>query len=107
MESVKKIVTKERIIICLSILLATILSSFFIFHEGVIKGVDTEYHLSRIKGIAESWKSGDFLAYIHLDETGYGYAMGFFYSNLFMILPCIIYMVSDNIFLTYKVLVVK
>ena len=105
MDKLKKMVKKKQIIIILLILLATILSSFFIFHEGVIKGVDTEYHLSRIKGIVESWKSGDFLAYIHLDETGYGYAMGFFYSNLFMIFPCILYLLGIDLFLSYKIFI--
>ena len=60
MEHIKNWITKEKIIICLIILLATILSSFFVFNNELIKGVDTEYHLSRIKGIVESWKAGDF-----------------------------------------------
>ena len=105
MEHIKKWITKEKIIICLIILLATILSSFFIFNDELIKGVDTEYHLSRIKGIVESWKAGDFLAYIHLDETGYGYAMGFFYSNLFMLIPCILYLLGMDLFLAYKIFI--
>ena len=105
MDKLRKTVKKEQIIIILLILLATILSSFFIFDEGLIRGVDTEYHLSRIKGIVESWKSGDLLAYIHVDETGYGYAMGFFYSNLFMILPCILYLLGVDVFTAYKIFI--
>ena len=60
------------------------------FDKILYKGVDTEYHLSRMIGITNSWKSGDLLAFIHLDQFGYGYAMGFFYSNLFMIIPCLL-----------------
>ena len=105
MEIMKKYITKENIIIITIAIFATILSSFFIFDKILYKGVDTEYHLSRIMGIVNSWNAKDFLAYIHVDETGYGYAMGFFYSNLFMILPCILYKLGVNIFVIYKILI--
>lgn len=102
----KKYITKENIIILIIIILSVLLSSIFIFDKVLYDGVDTKYHMSRIIGIVNSWKAGEIPAYIHLDDTGYGYAMGFFYSNLFMILPCIIYMLSDDIFLAYKIFLV-
>lgn len=102
----KKKITKEDLIIVGMLFLAVIISSIFIFNKFLYNGIDTTYHLSRIIGITNSWKSGDLLAYIHLDNSGYGYAMGFFYSNLFMIIPSILYMLGMNIILIYKIFVV-
>ena len=104
MKRLIKYITKENLIIVIIILLSVFVSTIFIFDKIVYDGVDTRYHMSRIIGIVNSWKAGNIPAYIHLDDTGYGYAMGFFYSNLFMIFPCIFYMLSNNIFLTYKIL---
>ena len=102
----KKFFTKDSILIITILIVCTILSSLYIFTKINYSGVDTEYHLSRIIGITNSWKSGDLLAFIHLDTTGYGYGMGFFYSNIFMIIPCILYLLGINVFVCYKVLIV-
>ena len=67
MKNLKKVITPQKIIIVIIIITATLLSSSFIFQKGILKGVDTQYHLSRIKGIAESWKAGNIPAYIHVD----------------------------------------
>lgn len=106
MKKLKKVIKPQNIIIVIIIITATLLSSSFIFQEGILKGVDTQYHLSRIKGIAESWKAGNVPAYIHLDDAGYGYAMGFFYSNIFMILPSILYILGMDIVVAYKIFIV-
>ena len=106
MKNLKKVITPQKIIIVIMIITATLLSSSFIFQKGILKGVDTQYHLSRIKGIAESWKAGNIPAYIHLDDAGYGYAMGFFYSNIFMILPSILYILGMDIIVAYKIFII-
>ena len=106
MKNLKKVITPQKIIIVIIIITATLLSSSFIFQKGILKGVDTQYHLSRIKGIAESWKAGNIPAYIHLDDAGYGYAMGFFYSNIFMILPSILYILGMDIIVAYKIFII-
>lgn len=101
----KKYITKQNLIIAILLLLSVLISTLFIFKGPIYKGVDTTYHMSRIIGIANSWKAGNIPAYIHLDETGYGYAMGFFYSNLFFIIPTILYCLGMNILFVYKILV--
>ena len=100
----KKYLTKENITITIVLLVGAIISSVFMFKQ-VYNGIDTAYHMSRIIGITNSWKAGDLLAYIHLNTSGYGYAMGFFYSNLFMILPSILFMLGMNIILVYKIFI--
>lgn len=102
----KKYFTKLNIVICIIGIICVIFSSIFVFNSDLLKGVDTEYHMSRIIGITNSWKSGDFFAFIHLDSENYGYAIGFFYSNLFMILPSILYLLGTNIILIYKIIIV-
>ena len=106
MKKFKEYITKENLVIIIIMLLSVLVSTIFIFDKGLYEAVDTKYHMSRIIGIVNSWKAGNIPAYIHLDDTGYGYAMGFFYSNLFMIFPCIIYMISNDIFLAYKLLLI-
>lgn len=106
MEKIRKFITKENMIILFVITLSVILSSIFVFDKVLYDGVDTKYHLSRIIGIVNSWNAGNIPAYIHLDGTGYGYAMGFFYSNLFMLLPCVLYMFGVNLILSYKIFIV-
>lgn len=97
--------SKENIIIIGIIILSIILSTIFIFDKITYQGVDTEYHMSRIIGIVNSWKAGNVPAYIHLDTYGYGYAMGFFYSNIFMIIPCLLYAKGVNIMIAYKIFI--
>ena len=104
MNKLKKYLTKENITITIVLLIGAIISSVFMFKQ-VYNGIDTAYHMSRIIGITNSWKAGDLLAYIHVNTSGYGYAMGFFYSNLFMILPSILYMLGMNIILVYKIFI--
>lgn len=103
MEKIKRILTKDNLIIFIIMLTSVILSSLFLFDKITYNGVDTAYHISRINGIVNSWKSGDILAFIHLDATGFGYGMGFFYSNLFMILPCLLYLFGLNVMTAYKI----
>lgn len=103
MEKLKKYISKQNILIFAVIIIASIIPCMYLLGSGIDKGIDTQYHMSRIIGMVNSWKSGNLLAYIHLDETGAGYAMGFFYSNLFMIIPGIIYLLTGKIVIAYKI----
>ncbi len=103
---VKKYMTKENIIIVAVIILSVLMSSLFVFDKILYKGVDTEYHLSRIMGIVNSWKTGNIPAYIHTDTNGFGYAMGFFYGNISVLLPCLLYLVGTNLIVAYKIFIV-
>ena len=102
----KKYMTKENIIIVAVIILSVLMSSLFVFDKILYKGVDTEYHLSRIMGIVNSWKTGNIPAYIHTDTNGFGYAMGFFYGNISVLLPCLLYLVGTNLIVAYKIFIV-
>lgn len=103
MEKIKKWCLKENILVLVVIIIVSIIPCIYLVGEGVFKGIDTQYHMSRIIGIVNSWKDGNLLAFIHLEQTGAGYAMGFFYSNLFMIIPCLIYMATGKVIIAYKI----
>lgn len=98
--------TKDSTIIILISLLILIASIPYIMKPTIYEGVDTAYHMSRMVGMTNSWKQGDFLAFIHLDTAGYGYAIGFFYSNLFLIIPSMFYLLGINVITIYKVFLV-
>lgn len=98
---------KQKLLIIIALIFISIFSSFFLFRCNLYKGVDTDYHMSRVIGIANSWKQGVFPAYIHYDSSGFGYAMGFFYSNLFMIIPAILYLFGMKIVTIYKLLIIS
>lgn len=84
----------------------SLVACLFLFKSGLIKGHDLEYHLSRISAIAEGLKSGNFKALIHDGFSGYGYANGLFYSNIFLYFPAILNAIGMNVTVCYKIFIV-
>ena len=97
----------------------------FLFTKGIPVGQDLSYHLSRIDGLTNSIRSGNFLGYIHfvsglpksinvnnmaamINENmgNYGYANGLFYGNLFLYLPAILSLLGLSVIISYKILIV-
>ena len=74
----KKIKDKKTLLVLIGIML---ISSAWLLTSGMPYAHDIHFHYSRIVGLTNSIKSGDFLALIHNSFYGYGYATGLFYSN--------------------------
>ena len=80
-----------------------LLLSFLMLKNGLYRGHDLVFHLSRIIGLKDSLINGDIIALIHVGLYGYGYANGLFYGNLFIYLPAILHMQGLSIVRSYAV----
>jgi hypothetical protein len=66
-------------------------------------GFDLEFHLSRICGIADGLRSGQFPVRIYPGSlNGYGYASPVFYGDLFLYLPAVLYLLGMPLFSAYN-----
>lgn len=69
-------------------------------------GFDLEFHLSRISGIAEGLRAGQFPVRIYPDSlNGYGYASPIFYGDMFLYFPAALYLLGCPLFMAYNVYV--
>ena len=83
----KKIKDKKTLLVLIGIML---ISSAWLLTSGMPYAHDIHFHYSRIVGLTNSIKSGDFLALIHNSFYGYGYATGLFYSNFYLYISAIL-----------------
>lgn len=104
-DKITKIYDNKKIHILL-IIFTCLISSAFILIKGIYLGHDLEYHLSRILGISECLKYGDFKALIHPGFYGYGYANGLFYSNLFLYPFALLNAFGLDIITCYKIFII-
>lgn len=88
------------------IIFTCLISSSFLLIKGIYRGHDLEYHLSRLLGISECLKYGDFKALIHHGFYDYGYANGLFYSNLFLYPFAILNTLGLDVITCYKVFII-
>ena len=99
--------TKNTLLYITIAVIIGIISCLFLLQKGVVVGHDLKYHLSRISGICNSLRIGDFKALIHNPGFyNYGYANGLFYSNLFLYLPAILKLIGLNIIDSYKIFII-
>ena len=69
-------------------------------------GHDIVFHLYRIAGMAESWKSGEFPARMQaLWWNGYGYPVGIFYGDLMLAFPALLYLLGMPLYCAYRLFV--
>lgn len=67
---------------------------------------DTFFHLSRIEGLAQSIKNGTLLPPIYpYKNGGFGYGSPLFYSDFFLTIPALLYLLGISISSSYKVLI--
>lgn len=70
-------------------------------------GIDLEFHLSRISGVASALRSGQFPVRIYPDLlNGYGYASPIFYGDLLLYLPALLYLLGLPLYAAYNFYVV-
>ena len=68
---------------------------------------DMQYHLARIEGIAQSWQAGIFPARIHLFVIqNYGYGNGFYYPQLWLVIPVVLRCLGFSVMTSYIIFVV-
>ena len=67
---------------------------------------DTLFHLSRIEGLAQSFRSGKLFPDIYtLKNDGFGYGSALFYCDLFLVPAALLYLAGFEVAIGYKVTV--
>ncbi|MCI6465963.1 MAG: hypothetical protein MSA90_10910 [Faecalicatena sp.] len=70
----------------------------------LMDGHDISFHLSRIKGIAESLALGQFPVRMNVNiNQGYGFVSEILYPNLFVYIPGILYALGVSLITAYKI----
>ncbi|MEG2524914.1 MAG: hypothetical protein RSB03_04925, partial [Oscillospiraceae bacterium] len=83
-----------------------ILCSLPLLRTGLREGHDLIYHLTRIEGLKEGLRGGQFPVRIHPQAiNGYGYASSLFYPELFLYPSALLRLVGFPLQLCYKALV--
>ena len=102
-----KIAEPETEVSILLILLLTVISCIPLFRSGYYDpGDDLYYHLGRIQGISASLREGYFPARILLDcVENYGYGSGFYYPDLFLLLPAVLLLLGFSYYSAYNFLI--
>lgn len=101
----KKLLKNKSLVYCTILIVLSLIFSFVIFKNGLLRGHDIEFHLSRIKGLSDSIKSGDIKALIHVGLNGYGYANGLFYGNLFIYFPAFLRICGFSLSQSYAIFI--
>ena len=95
-----KINEKKLTILILTSLI--ILTSIWLIPSGLPYSHDIAYHYTRLVGLTNTIKNGDFIALIHDILNGYGYANGLFYSNFFFYIPAFLSLIGISYINAYK-----
>lgn len=89
------------IVFCIVISLIAFLP--YLTTNYINNGIDISYHLSRLEGLAQSIKDGNFFPKIYLyKNNGYGYPWPLFYCDLFLIIPALLYNFGLSLINAYK-----
>ena len=107
-KSVPEWIQGENERICLFLFLISLFSCFPLLRsDGYVLADDMQYHLARIEGIAQSWQAGIFPARIHLFVIqNYGYGNGFYYPQLWMVIPAVLRCLGFSVITSYNIFVV-
>lgn len=71
--------------------------------KDLVTGSDDTFHLIRIETLATALSRREFPVKFHSDLCyGYGYGVGFFYSNLFLYIPAILINLGFSLEVAYK-----
>ena len=78
-----------------------------LFPHTYTRGEDMFFHLTRIRGLAESLKAGYFpvrdqLYWIH----NYGYGVGFYYPDVFLYFPAVLLLLGFELLTAYKIFLI-
>lgn len=94
---------KENRIVTLGLFFIIILSSWAMCTDVLLPGADETFHLLRIEGIKEGLLSGQFPVRLQPNWLqGYGYAVSFFYCDLFLYFPAVLRILGFTVQAAYK-----
>ena len=106
MNKIKDFLEKNKFSIIISIFIIFVIG-MPLFQDKLVVGDDYDYHISRIQSITESLENHIFPVKIHYSlANGYGYGSGLFYSNLFLYIPAIINLITNNLAFSYNIFAV-
>ena len=96
---------KKNLFVLLSgTLLLTLVFIFPYLSNDLSLEHDTLFHLSRIEGLAQSFKSGKLFPDIYpLKNDGFGYASALFYCDLFLVPAALLYLAGFEVAIGWKV----
>lgn len=96
---------KQQLIFVLFCLVIALLSLAPYWTHGVNLEHDTCFHLSRIEGLAQSFKDGNYMPRIYpYKNNNFGYASPLFYCDFFLIIPALLYNASLSLARSYQFL---
>lgn len=79
------------------------ISAMCVLSDSQVSGHDTIFHLSRIVGLAEGLKDGEFPVRIQPGWcNGYGYPVSIFYGDVFLYPSAVLYMIGVPLVYAYK-----
>lgn len=95
----------ENKFLTILIMFFLILSVLPLIVPGISIGHDIGFHLSRIGGIADGLRNGNFPVLIYPGYlSDYGYANGLFYPDLFLYIPALLHLLGLSTINCYKLL---
>ena len=102
-----KIAEPETEVSILILLLLTVISCVPLFRRGYYYYADDfYYHLCHIRGISASLAAGYIPPRILLEWVdNYGYGSGFYYPNLFLLLPAVLMLLGFSKYSTYSIFI--
>ena len=96
---------KQQLFFVLFCLVIALLSLAPYWTHGVNLEHDTCFHLSRIEGLAQSFKDGIFMPRIYpYKNNNFGYASPLFYCDFFLIIPALLYNAGLSLARSYQFL---
>ena len=67
-------------------------------NSGALQGADWSFHLSRIEGIAQGLREGQFPVRVYsIAKDGYGYAPSLFYGELLLYFPAVLRLLGMSV----------
>lgn len=85
-----------------SLIITIIFAYPFLIKDFLPLEHDTLFHLSRIEGLAQSFKDGVFLPRIYpYKNMNFGYGSPMFYSDFFLIIPALLYNLGISVSVCY------
>ena len=102
-----KNLSNEKKTVCLAVLFIGIVASIPLFTDYLISGVDMNFHLMRIEGLAEGLRNGDFPVRMQpLWINDYGYPVSIMYGDLLLYIPAAFRLAGFTLQTVYKLYIV-
>ncbi|MFA9376829.1 MAG: hypothetical protein ACERKZ_08745 [Lachnotalea sp.] len=98
---------RKKMLVIFSLVAITIIASYPMFNNYIIKGDDIAFHLTRIDGIKSGLLSGQFPVRVHTSTLyHYGYAVSIFYPELFLYIPALLRIAGVSLTGTVQIFII-